>query len=98
MTNMPNKFPCGKTEAKIGQLMYNYKIGTPVGQFNTFDNAFKKDAKSFNNPKSLYTYFKLMIGLFDAKSKNFQDLIDLYTTITNKIVMILFLQKIYQEF
>ena len=85
MANMPNKFPCGKTEAKIGQLMYDKKIGTAETQFNTFDSAFKKDQKSFNNPKSLYTYFKLMVGLFDAKSKDFQKLIDLYTTITNKI-------------
>jgi len=85
MANMPNKFPCGKTEAKIGQLMYNNKLGTPETQFNTFDSAFKKDGKSFNNPKSLYTYFKLMVGLFDTKTKDFQNLIDLYTTITNKI-------------
>lgn len=85
MANMPNKFPCGKTEAKIGQLMYDKKIGTVETQFNTFDKAFKKDAKSFNNPKSLYTYFKLMVSLFDSKNKNFQSLIDLYSTITDKI-------------
>jgi len=85
MLHMPNKFPCGKTEAKIGQLMFKNKLGTSETQFNTFDAAFKKDQKSFNNPKSLYTYFKLMVGLFDAKTKNFKSLIDLYTTITNKI-------------
>jgi len=85
MLHMPNKFPCGKTEAKIGQLMFKYKLGTAETQFNTFDSAFKKDQKSFNNPKALYTYFKLMVRLFDAKTKDFQKLIDLYTTITNKI-------------
>jgi len=85
MTNMPNKFPCGKTEAKIGQLMFNSKIGTTETQFNTFDKAFKKDAKTFNNPKALYTYFKLMVGLFDAKTKSFQELIDLYTIVTDKV-------------
>jgi len=85
MANMPNKFPCGKTEAKIGQLMFNSKIGTAETQFNTFDKAFKKDAKTFNNPKALYTYFKLMVGLFDAKTKSFQELIDLYTIVTDKV-------------
>lgn len=85
MANMPNKFPCGKTEAEIGQLMYDENIGTIETQFNTFDAAFKKDAKTFNNPKSLYTYFKLMVGLFDAKKKDFQSLIDLYSTITDKV-------------
>lgn len=85
MANMPNKFPCGKTEAKIGQLMFDSKVGTAESQFNTLDKAFKKDQKTFTNPKSLYTYFKLMVGLFDAKSKGFQDLIDLYTTVTDKV-------------
>ena len=85
MHNMPNKFPCGKTEAKIGQLMYDKNIGTVETQFNTFDKAFKKDAKTFNNPKSLYTYFKLMVALFDSKTKDFQNLIDLYTTVTDKV-------------
>ncbi|MGB0975139.1 MAG: hypothetical protein ACPGU9_09140, partial [Flavobacteriaceae bacterium] len=85
MANMPNKFPCGKTEAKIGQLMYDQKLGTPETQFNTFDAGFKKDAKTFNNPKALYTYFKLMVGLFDTNKKSFQDLIDLYSTITDKV-------------
>lgn len=85
MANMPSKFPVGKTEAKIGQLMYVEKIGTAEDQFNTFDAAFKKDAKSFKNPKSIYTYFKLMVGLYDAKAKDFQSLVDLYTNVTDKI-------------
>ena len=85
MANMPNKFPCGKTEAKIGQLMYDAKLGTAETQFNTFDAGFKKDAKTFNNPKALYTYFKLMVGMFDTKKKDFQSLIDLYSTITDKV-------------
>jgi hypothetical protein len=85
ITNMPNKFPSGKTEAKIAQLMYGYKIGTTESQFNAFDNAFKKDAKTFTNPKSLLTYFKLMVGLYDNKTKDFQELVDLYTTVTDKV-------------
>ena len=85
MANMPNKFPVGKTEAKIGQLMYDAKLGTAETQFNTFDAGFKKDAKTFNNPKALYTYFKLMVGLFDTQKKDFQGLIDLYSTITDKV-------------
>ena len=82
---MPNKFPVGKTEAKIAQLMYDKKIGTTDSQFNAFDNAFKKDANTFTNPKSLYTYFKLMVGLYDNKTKDFQELVDLYTTVTDKV-------------
>lgn len=83
--NMPNKFPVGKTEAKMAQLMYDNKIGTTENQFEAFDNAFKKDSKTFTNPKSLYTYFKLMVVLYDNKTKDFQQLVDLYTTVTDKV-------------
>lgn len=85
MANMPNKFPVGKTEAKIGYLKYKHKLGTPVEQFNVFDNAFKKDAKTFTHPQQLYIYFKLMVGLFDSGTKDFQSLIDLYTNVTDKV-------------
>ena len=85
MVNMPARFKKGKIEAKIGQLQFDNKIGTPIEQFNTFDAAYKADAKNFKNPKSLFTYFKLMVGLYDAKQKNFQDLVDLYTVVTDKI-------------
>jgi tetratricopeptide (TPR) repeat protein len=85
MQHMPNKFAEGKTSSKIAQLMYDEKIGTIETQFSTFDNAFKKDAKTFTNPKSLYTYFKLMVGLYDNKTKDFQELVDLYTTVTDKV-------------
>ncbi len=85
MANMPSKFPVGKTKAKIGQIMFDEKIGTPADQFNVFDEAFKADSKTFTNPKSLYTYFKLMVGLHDSGAKDFNSLIDLYTTVTDKI-------------
>ncbi len=85
MKYMPSKYKVGKTEAKIGQLMFNEKMGTANAQFEVFDNAFKKDAKSFQNPKSIYTYFKLMVNMYDGKTKTFQELVDLYTTVTDKI-------------
>ena len=46
MVNMPSKFSAGKTNAKIGQVMFDQKIGTPIEQFNVFDGAFAKDAKT----------------------------------------------------
>lgn len=85
LEHMPTKYKVGKTEAKIGQLMFDQKLGTPADQFVVFDNAFKMDSKSFQNPKSIYTYFKLVVGMFDKGEKNFQDLVDMYTTVTDKI-------------
>ncbi|MFD0964343.1 tetratricopeptide repeat protein [Pseudofulvibacter geojedonensis] len=85
MANMPKKFPVGKTKAKMGQLMFDEGFGTPIEQFNVFDEAYEKDAKTFQNPKSLYTYFKLAVGLYDNKTKDFQYLIDMYTKVTDKV-------------
>ncbi len=37
--------------------------------YNCFDAAFEADRATFTNPKSLYTYFSLMVDLYDAKKK-----------------------------
>jgi len=83
--HMPAKYKVGKTEAKIGQLMFDEKLGTAHTQFEVLHNAFIKDAKSFQNPKAIYTYFKLMVGMYDGGGKKFHDLVDLYTVVTDKI-------------
>ena len=85
MANMPTKFPVGKTKSKIGLLMFEQKFGTPIEQFNVFDGAYTKDAKTFKHPKALYAYFKLMVGLFDGGTKDFQSLVNLYTAVTDKV-------------
>ena len=85
LQHMPSKHKIGKTEAKIGQLMFDQKLGVPADQFVVFDKAFKTDSKSFQNPKSIYTYFKLVVGMFDKGEKDFQFLVDMYTTVTDKI-------------
>lgn len=85
LINMPSKFKQGKTKAKIGQLMFDEKFGTPVEQFNVFDGAYTTDAKTFTHPKALYTYFKLAVGLFDGGTKDFQSLINMYTKVTDKV-------------
>ena len=42
--------------------------------FNSYDNAFKSDLKSFNNPVDLLTYFKLAVELFDDGIKSAEEL------------------------
>ena len=38
--------------------------------YTCFDDAYNGDNATFTNPKSLYTYFSLMVGLFDAGKKH----------------------------
>jgi len=53
--------------------------------YECFDAAYKLDEKTFTNPKSLYTYFSLMVDMFDAGKKPAKDLFNKYDDIAEKI-------------
>lgn len=85
MQYFPNKIKKGRTLSTIAQINYDNDIGTKQEQFNSFDEAFKLDEKTFTSPKSLYTYFSLAKGLFDAGNKDVQDVFNLYDIVYEKI-------------
>ena len=43
------------------------------------------DKETFTNPKSLYTYFSLMVDLYDAGKKPAEDLFNKYDDIVEKV-------------
>ncbi|MEZ4797951.1 MAG: hypothetical protein R2785_12375 [Flavobacteriaceae bacterium] len=78
----------GEFLAKACQLQYDYKSElnmTDSQLYDCFDNAFKADQATFTNPKSLYTYFKLMVNLYDAGKKPAEDLFTKYDEISEKV-------------
>jgi tetratricopeptide (TPR) repeat protein len=84
----PNVTPSGAFLAKACQLQYDYKKilnKTNEDLYTSFDLAYKSDAKTFTNPKSLYTYFSLMVDLYDSKVKTAQQLFSKYDDISEKI-------------
>ena len=84
----PNVTPKGAYLAKASQLKYNNKELIVVSNedlYNEFDNAYVKDPKTFTNPKSLYTYFSLMVDLYDSSLKSAQELFSKYDDISEKI-------------
>ncbi len=83
----PNKSKIGDIMADIAQVKYDNGIGTKMEQFNNFDAAYKKDAKTFTSPKSIYTYFSLAKELFDEGQKDIQEVFDLYDIIQDKIAV-----------
>lgn len=86
--NFPNKLKKGELLAEKAQLMYDEKeiLGKSDEQiYDVFDQAFREDAKTFNNPKGLYTYFSLMVDLFDKGQKSAQDLFNKYDDVVEKI-------------
>ena len=88
MENFPSKTKVGDLLSDKAQLMYDYKteLGLSKSQiYNAFDKAYTTDLETFKNAKSLYTYFSLMVDLYDDGEKSAQQLFDKYDDIVEKI-------------
>ena len=86
--NFPKITPKGAYLAKASQLNYdNNKLLVQSNEqlYAAFDLAYNTDLETFTNPKSLYTYFSLMVGLYDSKLKSAQELFSKYDDISEKI-------------
>lgn len=86
--NTPQGTPKGQFLAKACQLMYDHKdvLGKTNSQlYECFDAAYAADKSTFTDAKSLYTYFSLMVDLYDAGSKPAEDLFNKYDDIVEKI-------------
>ena len=86
--NFPRKTPLGDILAKSAQLLYDYMSElnmTKSDVYDKFDNAFITDSETFNNPKNLYTYFKLIVMLYDEQLKSAEELFTKYDEISEKV-------------
>ena len=84
----PNVTPTGAYSAKACQLEYDHRKilnKTKETLYTSFDLAYTSDSKTFTNPKSLYTYFSLMVDLYDENVKTAQQLFSKYDDISEKI-------------
>jgi tetratricopeptide (TPR) repeat protein len=59
-----NKSVVGDIISKKAQALLDFKQADLKEVYLTFDEAYKKDVKSFTNPKLLYNYFKTMYDRF----------------------------------
>ena len=78
----------GEYAAKACQLMYDNRDvlnKTDEELYDCYDAAYKLDKATFTNPKSLYTYFSLMVDLYDAKKKPAKDLFNKYDDVVEKV-------------
>lgn len=83
-----SKTPKGKYAAQSCQLLYNNKEvmhKSTQELYDCFDAAYKLDKKTFTNPKSLYTYFSLMVDLYDAGKKSAAELFNKYDDVAEKV-------------
>ena len=83
-----SKTPKGEYLAKGSQLMYDNRDvlnKTNDDLYEGFDKAYHYDKGTFTNPKSLYTYFSLMVDLYDAGKKPAADLFNKYDDVVEKV-------------
>ena len=59
-----NKSIVGEIIGKKAQALLDFKKTDLKEVYLTFDEAYKKDVKSFTNPKFLYNYFKTLYDLY----------------------------------
>ena len=86
--HFPQKTPLGDILAKSAQLEFDYKEELELTSseiYASFDIAYNEDLTSFNNPKNLYTYFKLLVQLYDNNLKSAEDLFTKYDEISEKV-------------
>lgn len=81
----PAKTKKGETLAMIAQAKYDNNIGTTEEQFASFDEAWTTDKETFQSPKSLYTYFSLLVDLHDTGKKDLQMVFAKYDEVMKKI-------------
>ncbi|MCA0151918.1 tetratricopeptide repeat protein [Winogradskyella vincentii] len=95
--NFASKYPVGEVESDKAQLTYKYRkeLNASADQiYNMFDDAYTKDAANFKSAQGLYTYFSLIVDLYDAKKKSAQQMFDKYDDVIEVIEK---LEKSYTE-
>ena len=76
----------GKILAIKAQTMLDYKLASDSEIVQIYDDAFKKDPKSFKSPKGLYNYFKLYFKMYksDDQEVSLEEVFDKYEELTEK--------------
>ena len=80
--------PKGTYMAKACQLKYDNRqeLGINKVQLHSdFSEAYNTDPETFTNPKSLYTYFSLVVDMYDAGNLPAQELFNSYEVVTEKV-------------
>lgn len=86
--NFPDRYSKGESEMEMMGVKNKYGNELKLSDeqlYNGYDTAFKNYRKDFTGTLDLYSYFKLMVSLYDAKKKTPQEFFDKYDDVIEKI-------------
>lgn len=86
--NFESRYDLGGVLVDKANLSYKYRKELNLSDeqvYNMFDEAYKKDPENFTSVVGLYTYFSLMVDLYDAGKKEAQVMFDKYDDV-NEII------------
>jgi tetratricopeptide (TPR) repeat protein len=83
-----SKYDLAEILSDKANLAYKYRKELNISleeDYNMFDEAFRKDREHFDSAKGLYTYFSLIVDLYDSDKKSAQEMFDKYDDV-NEII------------
>lgn len=86
--NYSSKYPYGEAMADKANLAYKHRDALNMSNeqlFNMFNDVYVNDKTNFNSAVGLYTYFSLIVDLYDEGKKPIQDMFDKYDDV-NEII------------
>ena len=96
----PSKYALGEMMVEKAQLAYTYKKELNMADdhvYGMFDDAYKKDSKTFDSAKGLYTYFSIGVDMYDAGPKTSQDAQKMFDKYDDVIELIENIQEKYTQ-
>ncbi|NKI31681.1 hypothetical protein [Croceivirga thetidis] len=84
----PAKFPMPEVMSDKALVMDENKMASDQQVYDMLDAEFKKNPKGFKNPKALYLYFSALVNLYNAGSKDIQEVFDTYDAVVEQMDVI----------
>lgn len=86
--HFPKDFPKAGVLSDKALLMDQNKMASDQQIYEMLDGPFKSNPTGFTNPKALYLYFSSLVNLYDAGSKDIQEVFDTYDAVVEQMDVI----------
>lgn len=85
LKHFPKKSNPQEIKAKNAQVMFDNDLAPKDELYKKFDEAWSMSEDGFTNPKPIYTYFRLLLDLYNDDERDVQLVFDRYDALSAKI-------------